>query len=1113
MTDQNNDPPAKQPSAQDGDSRSRKQKRAQRRALQFAAKADNAKNKSQLDAVVISKDNADGHAHHDGNVSSEGITTVNDSESKKQFCSEDTLDNLPLVTDGSIVARNGKPDESNTLDNLPIVQTNNVDLAARQTAEPSSEDNPETIGKSTRAPNKVHTELKIAGSYPGVHVPQPGSSKRVSAHPPAVDNTELANHAESDDFDQQFATDTQGTEANQQFPQADEGVSAGASQQETADRRSSYKNELLQEAELHFGNENKQAEGSEFHFGNQDQHAEEPELHLGNQDQHAEEPELHLGNQDQHAEEPELHLGNQDRQLEETALIENADPNEPSSPPSEDLPSSTGSGIAAMPAPQRPVGPLPKSVPHLLRKTGTFAAADPPNDGSTPPGSSPVNPKSGRHTTTLTRIVFSESLSHQEETIGSMKSPVEKMKKSITSKKDNVKYNFATTKDLFKLHPIISSLGVASAIILLLSLGALTQGLSKTFYNAGVASLQAQQYDDAIASFDRALLLHGDFTEAMLNRGNSYFALGDFDKAWSDYNSVLQSSSTNAQALKKRAATNLELGKNEDAVRDYQQLAILAPDELKSSSESLTNLGAAYFAQEQYGQALEQFNKSVALFPHEVRPHLKRAMCYEGLKQYDKAAQDYNEVLKLEPDNVRALVNRARCFQETHNFSDDLGYLTRALAIQPKNAQANKYLGIHYARLHNSDKALAALDKAIASNKTDAQSYQERAMVLTEKGDVNKALLDLQALKSLPGFETDAKYYQGLAKLHMSATNFTGAVEDLNQLMAADPEQKSIYLLKRAECYAGMKDYKKALADCTAVLQEKPNDAAALLSRGRYSLMAGNRMPAIEDYSQAIKNNPRNAGAYIARGDVYLLQKQASSAADDFKHALALQPKSLEVKEKLASAISQINQIAGSAVKPIAIVQTKQTTLSKAALDEIAKMDSSALMQKGYAALKKGDTDFALAALSRAVSQKPNDPSARQYLFYAMTSAGEADAAVEQWNVLEKLGVENIASDLKCAQAIARCGNKQIGGGCWEHMISKYATDEGALIRIAKTCAACDYKDKAIEACDKGLEHASDLSNVRELNKLRIALSNDSGESSAQPGSSQPSSPGKYIGR
>ena len=270
-------------------------------------------------------------------------------------------------------------------------------------------------------------------------------------------------------------------------------------------------------------------------------------------------------------------------------------------------------------------------------------------------------------------------------------------------------------------------------------------------------------------------------------------------------------------------------------------------------------------------------------------------------------------------------------------------------------------------------------------------------------------------------------------------------------------------------------------------------------------------MTAIEDYSQALKIDPHNADALIARGKVYLDQAQPSSAANDFKSALALHPDSPEAKTLLADSLAHIQQIAGSATKPIALPQVRKSTLSKAVLSEIAQVDAATLIQKGYTALKQGDHEFALAALTRAVSQRPNDANARQYLFYTLVALGDADQAEAQWNALEHLGVQTFPNDLKCTQSIASCGNHQIAGGCWEHLIVKYANDTPALITIAKTCAA-DYKEKAIEACDKGLEHASDLNSVRELNKLRISLSSDGDSQPTQPGAPQ-STTGKYVGR
>ncbi len=926
----------------------------------------------------------------------------------------------------------------------------------------SQANSPKPTREPAAAPNKVPTQLKIAGSYPGVHIHQPGTGKISGSGSPSradFDALEILPGSE---------TNTSLEELNREIKASEDDIQNWVPQNEA---------------------------GS----------ASEPE--------DADQKPIEIGNISALADIGEATAAgafNEPSTVEEKASLE-SDPRAESTALSviANQPSAENPVAGSAPSPKTPIE-LPKSVPHLLRRTGTFAAATAPGDNSKPASGEANNSQSGRHNQTLTRIEFSAGLIHQQESIGSMQSPVEEMKKNINSQKDSVKFNFATVKELCRTHPLVSSIGAASAIFLLASCGALSQGLSKTFIHSGLAQIKAQHYQEAIPDFDRAIFLRQDSIDAYLDRGDCYFALGDFDKAFLDFNNVLRLSPRNSRALEKRAATNLELGKNEEAISDYLQLDGLPESEWKQSAESLTNLGAAYFALEEYGKALEQFNQCITLFPANVSAYLKRARCYEGLKQYDKAAQDYNQALKLEPNNVKALVNRARCFQSMHNFTDDLPYLNRALALQPRNAGANKYLGIHYARLQDPAKALPALDKAIGTNGSDAETYQERATLLADKGDVVKALTDLQSMAKLPGFDADAKYYLGMAKLHMASGNFAGAVNDFNHLITDDPDHKTEYLLKRAESFASLHDYKKALADCSLLLQEKPNDVQAAISHGRYSLLAGNKMTAVEDYCKALKLDPRNAEAYLARGNAYLQLKQASSAADDFKHALAIDPTSKAAKEKLAASISQMNQIAGSAVKPIATNQSKKPTVSKAALDEIATMDATTLMQKGYAALKKGDNDYALAALSRAVAQKPNDPNARQYLFYTLSANGDADAAVEQWSALEKLGVQDLESDLKCAQAISKCGNKSIGAGSWEHMITKYSNDAGALIRIARTCAASDYADKAIEACDKGLEHASDLTQIRELNTMRIRLSAD-----GKPGSapSAPATSGKYVGR
>ena len=54
-------------------------------------------------------------------------------------------------------------------------------------------------------------------------------------------------------------------------------------------------------------------------------------------------------------------------------------------------------------------------------------------------------------------------------------------------------------------------------------------------FNRGTALLEVKRHDEALASFDRALALRPDFADAYLNRGNALQALNRYDEALASY--------------------------------------------------------------------------------------------------------------------------------------------------------------------------------------------------------------------------------------------------------------------------------------------------------------------------------------------------------------------------------------------------------------------------------------------------------------------------------------------------------------------------------------------------------------------------------------------------
>ncbi len=59
--------------------------------------------------------------------------------------------------------------------------------------------------------------------------------------------------------------------------------------------------------------------------------------------------------------------------------------------------------------------------------------------------------------------------------------------------------------------------------------------------NRGVTLHELKRFEEAVASYDRALMLRPDYVEALNNRGNTLKALTRFEEALASYDRALES--------------------------------------------------------------------------------------------------------------------------------------------------------------------------------------------------------------------------------------------------------------------------------------------------------------------------------------------------------------------------------------------------------------------------------------------------------------------------------------------------------------------------------------------------------------------------------------------
>jgi tetratricopeptide (TPR) repeat protein len=98
------------------------------------------------------------------------------------------------------------------------------------------------------------------------------------------------------------------------------------------------------------------------------------------------------------------------------------------------------------------------------------------------------------------------------------------------------------------------------------------------------ARMQAGHFKEALADYDRALLIEGKNPEIWLNRGVAKEKLNDLDGAYTDYTSAIAVDERYVKAWLNRGNVLQKMGRSKDAVEDYSVAIAYASD-----------YGAAYY--------------------------------------------------------------------------------------------------------------------------------------------------------------------------------------------------------------------------------------------------------------------------------------------------------------------------------------------------------------------------------------------------------------------------------------------------------------------------------------------------------------------------------------
>ena len=154
-----------------------------------------------------------------------------------------------------------------------------------------------------------------------------------------------------------------------------------------------------------------------------------------------------------------------------------------------------------------------------------------------------------------------------------------------------------------------------SILIIALFISSLGYGqtTAEEYFDKGFAKVSLEDYRGAIADFNEAIELSGNYSEAYFFRGLSKNQIENYQEAIADFNKAIQFEPTNAWAYCHRGQSKFYLEDYRGAITDYTKALKIHPLPFGLMRVAYFNIALSKFHLKDYQEAIVDFTAAIEL--------------------------------------------------------------------------------------------------------------------------------------------------------------------------------------------------------------------------------------------------------------------------------------------------------------------------------------------------------------------------------------------------------------------------------------------------------------------------------------------------------------------
>ncbi|MBQ0719257.1 MAG: tetratricopeptide repeat protein [Gammaproteobacteria bacterium] len=370
-----------------------------------------------------------------------------------------------------------------------------------------------------------------------------------------------------------------------------------------------------------------------------------------------------------------------------------------------------------------------------------------------------------------------------------------------------------------------------------------------------------------------------------------------------------------------------------------------------------TTLGEVYVSRKEIDKAISCYEDTVEYFagkPAAITASSRLADLYRGQGNIDKANEILEAVLELNPEDPDALTTRARLALVADQPDAAIADLRTVLKAHPKDIVALALIAESHRRNGEVNLAINYLLQLKTAKPGQISTYLSLSNLYQIQQRTDEAVVVLEQARALS--PSNRQILEALAKIYVSQGQWSSVHEVSKALIATEDAVLSGYYFTGI-AYQGQGEHDKAVSWFDRALAEQPAAIEPMTAKITSLLVSDRKELALEFLLDHVKKHPDSAYAYNLLGEIELGSKHYSTSEKYLRQAISSNPAwwlpyrtlaSLKLKQqKTADAVDILSQGISASDGAVALRQRLALLLTSTGDYEGAISEYEALLSAG----------------------------------------------------------------------------------------------------------------------------------------------------------------------